>query len=194
MWALSGGRTGPLEVGGGDRRSRSGSDTGCSLGVTTLWPRGFRQGCPPPLKGQSHARRTRVIAHSPFSPRPLGRRCPGWETTCRFMPGTDKPEDVSGFCLVTDQFCLPCGLNGGYVTACRPRSKQYSACVAWLQGLWPVSSAPRHRPYPMLNHGTRNQRGQSLSSQAQCTEACCEGHGAHPALLTLHSLPTPGGP
>lgn len=43
----------------------------------------------------------------------------------------------------------------------------------------------------MLNHGNRNRQRQSLSGQAQCTEACCEGHSAHPALLTLHSLPTP---
>ena len=68
------------------------------------------------------------------------------KTTCRFMPETDEPGDVSGFCLVTDEFCLPRGLNGGCVTACRPRSKQHSACVAWLQGLWPVSSAPKTRP------------------------------------------------
>ena len=34
MWALSGGWTGPLDADSGDRRSGSGSDTGCSLGVT----------------------------------------------------------------------------------------------------------------------------------------------------------------
>lgn len=96
---------------------------------------------------------------------------------------------MSGFCLVTDQFRLPRGQRWPFTS--RPRSKQHSACVAWAQGLWPVSLAPRHRPYPMLNHGNRNQQRQSLSGQAQCTEACCEDHSAHPALLMLRSLPTP---
>lgn len=74
---------------------------------------GSGKAVPRPSRGQSQARWTRVFAHSPFSLRHPGRRCPGWKTTCRLMPETHEPRDVSGFCLVTDQFRLPRGLNGG---------------------------------------------------------------------------------
>lgn len=89
-----------------------------------------------------------MFAHSLFSPRPPGRRCPGWKTSCRFMPETDELWDVSGFWLATIISSTTWAFNSGCFTACRRRSKQLSAYVAWLQGLWPLCSAPRHTPYP----------------------------------------------
>ena len=89
-----------------------------------------------------------MFAHSLFSPRPPGRRCPGWKTSCRFMPETDEPWDVSGFWLAMIISSTMWAFNGGCVTAYRRRSKQLSACVAWLQGLWPSAQLPDTHPIP----------------------------------------------